>query len=175
MACSVAEENHKNKWFLDTGCSNHMCGKKEMFSELDESFVSEEKFGNDTKVPVMGKGKISIKLKDGSINFISDVLYVPSLHQNLLSMEQLSEKGYEMQIYKGVCTINNERKGLIAKVKMTPNRLFPLNIKSENLPCFSSIIHDENWLWHLRFGHMNFDNFKLLASKKMVFGLPFFF
>lgn len=152
-----------------------MCGKKEMFSELDESFVSEEKFGNDTKVPVMGKGKISIKLKDGSINFISDVLYVPSLHQNLLSMEQLSEKGYEMQIYKGVCTINNERKGLIAKVKMTPNRLFPLNIKSENLPCFSSIIHDENWLWHLRFGHMNFDNFKLLASKKMVFGLPFFF
>lgn len=109
-----------------------MCGKKEMFSELDESFVSEVKFGNDTKVPVMGKGKISIQLKDGSMNLISDVLYVPSLHQNLLSMGQLSEKGYEMQIYKGVCTINDERKGLIAKVKMTPNHLFPLNIKSGN-------------------------------------------
>ncbi|KAI9196368.1 hypothetical protein LWI28_023326 [Acer negundo] len=96
-------------------CSNHMCGRKEMFSELDETFASEVKFGNNSKVPVMGKGKISISLNDGSKNTISEVLFVPSLHQNLLNMGQLSEKGYDMRIYRGVCTINDEQKGLIAK------------------------------------------------------------
>ncbi|KAK0581904.1 hypothetical protein LWI29_019391 [Acer saccharum] len=64
----------------------------------------------------MGKGKISISLKDGSKNTISEVLFVPSLQQNMLSEGQLSEKGYDMRIYRGVCTINDEQKGLIAKL-----------------------------------------------------------
>ncbi|KAI9160666.1 hypothetical protein LWI28_010472 [Acer negundo] len=43
-----------------------------MFSELDETFASEVKFGNNSKVSVMGKGKISISLNDGSKNTISE-------------------------------------------------------------------------------------------------------
>ncbi|TXG50951.1 hypothetical protein EZV62_023475 [Acer yangbiense] len=115
LACNVAVDDAKYKWFLDTGCSNHMCGRKEMFSELDETFTSKMKFGNNSKVPVMGKGKISISLKDGSKNTISEVLFVPSLQQNMLSVGQLLEKGYDMRIYREVCTINDEQKGLIAK------------------------------------------------------------
>ncbi|TXG70958.1 hypothetical protein EZV62_005893 [Acer yangbiense] len=172
LACNMAEDGAKNKWFLDSGCSNHMCGEKEMFTQLDESFTSSVKFGNDTTVPVMGKGKISITLKDGSQNAISDVLFVPNLHKNLLSVGQLSEKGYDIRIHEGICTINSAQKGLIAKVKMSQNRLFPLPINSDSLPCFSSVMCDENWLWHMRFGHVNFGSLKQLASRKMVSGLP---
>ena len=32
------EEKRDDVWFLDSGCSNHMCGNTLMFSELDESF-----------------------------------------------------------------------------------------------------------------------------------------
>ena len=31
---------------------------------------------------------------------------------------------------------------------------------------------DENWLWHLRFGHLNFGSLNLLNRKGMVSGLP---
>ncbi|TXG59678.1 hypothetical protein EZV62_014251 [Acer yangbiense] len=172
LACNMAEDGANNKWFLDSGCSNHMCGEKEMFTQLDESCTSSVKFGNDTTVPVMGKGKISITLKDGSQNAISDVLLVPNLHKNLLSVGQLSEKGYDIRIHEGICTINSAQKGLIAKVKMSQNRLFPLLINSDSLPCFSSVMCDENWLWHMRFGHVNFGSLKQLASRKMVSGLP---
>ncbi|KAI9194907.1 hypothetical protein LWI28_010046 [Acer negundo] len=79
-----------------------------MFLELDKTFTSKVKFGNNSKVLVMGKGKISISLKDGSKNTISEVLFVPSLHQNLLSMGHL-------RIHKGVCNIIDEHKCLIAK------------------------------------------------------------
>ncbi|KAG6470996.1 hypothetical protein ZIOFF_072087 [Zingiber officinale] len=48
---------NENVWFLDTGCSNHMCGRRELFSELDESIQSEVTFGNKTKVPILGKEK----------------------------------------------------------------------------------------------------------------------
>ncbi|TXG46863.1 hypothetical protein EZV62_026157 [Acer yangbiense] len=172
LACNMAEDGAKNKWFLDSGCSNHMCGEKEMFTQLDESFTSSVKFGNDTMVPMMGKGKISITLKDGSQNAISDVLFVPNLHKNLLSVGQLSEKGYDIQIHTGICTINSAQNGLIAKVKMSQNRLFSLFINYNSLACFSSVICDENWLWHIRFGHVNFGSLKQLASRKMVSRLP---
>ncbi|PKI72238.1 hypothetical protein CRG98_007375 [Punica granatum] len=63
--CDIAVENQKNVWYLDTGCSNHMCGVKELFSKLDGCFRSEVKFRNNSEVPIMGKGTISIKAKDG--------------------------------------------------------------------------------------------------------------
>ena len=43
-----------------------MFGRKEMFSELEKTFNSKVKFGNESVVPVRSKCKISIKLKDKS-------------------------------------------------------------------------------------------------------------
>ena len=43
-----------------------MFGRKEMFFELEKTFNSEVKFGNESVVPVRIKCKISIKLKDKS-------------------------------------------------------------------------------------------------------------
>ena len=30
-------------WFLDSGCSNHMCGKKELFDDFDDTFREHNK------------------------------------------------------------------------------------------------------------------------------------
>ena len=32
------EAKREDAWFLDSGCSNHMCGDRAMFSELDVKF-----------------------------------------------------------------------------------------------------------------------------------------
>ncbi|KAL5575299.1 hypothetical protein UlMin_016998 [Ulmus minor] len=40
MVCHVKEETQPNMWYLDTGCSNHMCGDKKVFYDLDESFAT---------------------------------------------------------------------------------------------------------------------------------------
>ena len=60
MACHTIEENHQNLWYIDTGCSNHMCGSKSIFSKLDESFQTTVRFGDNSKFSIMGKGDIQI-------------------------------------------------------------------------------------------------------------------
>ena len=75
-----------------------MCGKKELFIDLDESFHSKVKFVYESTKPVMGKGKILIKLKTGDHKYVADVFYVPDIKSNLLSIGQLLEKGYDMHL-----------------------------------------------------------------------------
>ncbi|KAA8532168.1 hypothetical protein F0562_006691 [Nyssa sinensis] len=102
MVCHVNEETQQNMWYLDTGCSNHMCGDKKAFSDLDESFRNNVKFGDNSTVSVMGKGKVTLQTKEHSTHTISNVLFVPDLKTNLLSVGQLQEKGYEISIKDGV-------------------------------------------------------------------------
>ncbi|GKV52942.1 hypothetical protein SLEP1_g59492, partial [Rubroshorea leprosula] len=148
MVCHPKEVSKKNVWYLDTGCSNHMCGDKSAFSDLDESCQDKVKFGDNSIIAVKGRGKVSIRAKDNSIQTISNVLYVPDLKSNLLSLGQFQEKGYEILIKDGVCQIRDSKFGLIAK--------------------------DTAWLWHCRFGHLYFGGLKALQQKKMVNGLPHF-
>ena len=101
-------------WFLDTGCGNHISGENEAFSELDESFHNIVKFGNNSQIPIMGKGKVPIQSKGNISHIIANVLFVPDLKTNLLSVGQLQEKGYEIHIKDGVCMIKDAKFGLLA-------------------------------------------------------------
>eukprot|EP00253_Pinus_taeda_P015909 PITA_15909 len=161
----------------DFGCSNHMIGDIALFSKLDQSVKSQFTLGTDSKVSVMGKGEVKIFTKKGEKKTIEDVYYVHGMKCNLLNIGQLVQKGFNVFFVNDVCTIMDRApsKQCIAEVKMTRNRIFPLRIKAilkdgveiaaVTQETFQSEPKDENWLWHLRFGHLNFGGLNLLSRK----------
>jgi len=52
------------------------------------------------------------------------------------------------------------------------NHMFPLSLQTRSLMNFQATVKNNNWLWHLRFGHLNFRGLKLLVHKQMVIDLP---
>ena len=182
FTCNVAQEKQSDVWYLDLGCINHMSGNIEMFSNLEESVKSKVPLGTNSKVFVMGKGKVNILRKKVEKKYISDVYFVPGLKHNLISIGQLMQMGYNVFFKNDVCTILDRPPSgqLIANIQMTNNRIFPLKIRSDlkeegpdaqlslnsqedgrkdvaiTQVKYQVEIHDENWLWHLRFGHLNF-------------------
>nr|GEY82273.1 retrovirus-related Pol polyprotein from transposon TNT 1-94 [Tanacetum cinerariifolium] len=68
-------------------------------------------------------------------------------------------------------TIRNQKGKLIAKVPMSKNRMFHLNIQHDEAKCLKSCLEDHLWLWHMRYGHLNFGDLNLLSYKGMVKGL----
>ena len=98
---------------------------------MDRSIKLEVKLGNNEIVKVSGKGTINVITKHGKKS-ISAVYFVPSSKRNLISVEQLSQKGYRVIFEKNVCTIFDMPPSnlVIAMVEMTNNRMFSLQMKS---------------------------------------------
>ncbi|KAL4278554.1 hypothetical protein GQ457_03G001430 [Hibiscus cannabinus] len=166
------EESKKNIWYLDNCASNHMCGRKEWFVELDEKVRGRVIFGDDSHTEVKGRGKVMITQKNGEKKYITDVYYVPAMKSNIISLGQLLEKGYEVQMKNRSLSLKNKNGELVVQVDMTQNRLFTIDIESGEVKCMKTAIKDDSWLWHLRYGHLGFSGLKLLSKVKMVNGLP---
>lgn len=63
-------------------------------------------------------------------------------------MGQLSQKGLQIVIHNGVCTIENRKQEIVVVSRMSKSRLFPLNFQTEMVYAFSALVTDPNWLWH---------------------------
>ena len=76
------------EWVLDSGCTDHMTGDKDMFCELAENDSPRKyvTFGDNSKDKVVGLGKVAIS-HDSSIQ---NVMLVESLGYNLLSVSRLA-------------------------------------------------------------------------------------
>lgn len=178
LLMSYVEQNEASRedvWFLDSGCSNHMCGDKALFSDLNESFRQIVKLGNNSKMSVNGKGNVRLQLS-GVVHVVTEVFYVPELRNNLLSIGQLQERGLAILIQHDKCRIYHPKKGLIIQTDMAANRMFFLlaNSQPRKEACFQSTSQDLSHLWHRRFGHLSYKGLRTLQFKKMVHGLPHF-
>ncbi|XP_021607686.1 uncharacterized protein LOC110611601 [Manihot esculenta] len=118
--------NSSCTWFIDSGCTVHMAKDADLFSSLDSSIKTKVKLANGQLVQVEGKGTISIYSKLGT-NFIFDVLLVPGLNKNLLSVAQLLRKKYFIFFKDESCIIYDSTGVEIAKVTMIDN-CFPFDI-----------------------------------------------
>eukprot|EP00253_Pinus_taeda_P019347 PITA_19347 len=118
LTCNIAQDKQEDVWFLDSGCSNHMTGNIAMFANLDENVKSEVTPRTDSKIAVKGKGRVSIRARNGEQMIVTEVYYVPDLKCNLLSIGQLIDKGYNVFFKDDMCTMRDipPSKKIIAQV-----------------------------------------------------------
>jgi hypothetical protein len=120
-----------------------MTGNKNMFVKLDESVKVKVNFGNDNVAKVRGKGALAIKVNNGSIMYIQDTLFVPSLNHNSINIGQINSNNYKTFFQGKFCNIFNNN-GLVVKVPMTYNRMFLLSMES-SVARLKALI-DGSWL-----------------------------
>ena len=72
----------------------------------------------------MGKGTVDIKTRNGFVESISNVFYIPDLKVNLLSIDQVQEKGCMITFQNNECEIYDSRRGSIAKMQNHQLRIF---------------------------------------------------
>jgi len=129
-------------WYLDTGCSNHMTGHKDWFCEIDETLKRNIKFGDGRSVMAKGIGKVAIRRVDGSKVTISDVLYVPNMESNLLSLGQLLEKEFSMHMDGEHMEVAYSNGKCVLKVTVSKNRTFKVGVSTIEQKCLTAQSND---------------------------------
>ena len=72
---------------IDSGASKHMTGQKKTMSKLEEENSPRKvSLGDDYQSPIKGIGETNYKLDYGFPMKMKEVLYVPGLKKNLLSI-----------------------------------------------------------------------------------------
>lgn len=89
-------------WLIDSGASRHFTEYKEALSNLIEKETNLEIIlGDHTTYPVKGVGNITLQLNQGNMIHLQEVLYVPDLKKNLVSISAMEDKGYKVAFIDG--------------------------------------------------------------------------
>ena len=155
----------KNTWIIDSGCSHHMIGDKIKFEHMKHYDDGSVRFENNE--PCCIKGKCCISLTN---EFICDNAYwVEGLKDNLLSVAQLNNIGFKVEFMNGQEKLLDDKGNMVESGKKKKGNLFYLDLNE--CSCFITQV-EENWLWHKRLCHVNFDNLVNIRTHRRVRGIP---
>ena len=102
MSLTGTISHGSNDWLVDSGASKHMTRYKESFVNLSEHESPHKvKLGDDYQYPTKGSGEASSKLDSEKSLKMKDVLYVPRLKKNILSISTLCAKGIRVSFVDG--------------------------------------------------------------------------
>jgi hypothetical protein len=96
LALSGMVPTNDNTWLIDSGASKHMTD----FTDHVTNFVEKEKhlhvLGDDARYNVKGVGTSTFQLDSDMQLQLREVLYVPGMKRNLVSISALEDKGYKV-------------------------------------------------------------------------------
>ena len=149
-----------------------MTGSRDLFAELDLQICGTVKFGDGSITKIEGRGNIILVCKNGGHRTLTDVYFIPRLKASIISLGQLDETGCRIDINHGMLRIHDKQGLLLAKVQRDDSRLYHLQLRVEQPVCLSARCSKAAWMWHGRYGHLNFGALRRLVTQKMVKGLP---
>ena len=109
----------------------------------------------------VGRGTVKGKtVPDGISISLTDVMLIPAMELNIISVRKLCSKGYLVTFKEDQCIVYHGQKELL-KVKRR-NGLYTLVVRKPNLTPKEKVMavvenHNELKLWHERLGHLNED------------------
>lgn len=154
-------------WIADSGASHHMTGNKFILDNFKEySGMDSIAIGDGSSLSINGIGSTSIKQKHCLP--VSDVLVVPDLKQNLLSISQITDDfpvNCEFS-NKSVC-VKDRKTGQILLTGPKKHNLYTLSAApkayfSNRFKAGTAVI------WHQRLGHPQASAVSTLSNKRLI-------
>ncbi|KAG7582764.1 Zinc finger CCHC-type [Arabidopsis suecica] len=98
----------KDMWMIYTSTSNHMTPYEKYFTTLDRTHRGRIKFITGHSIMSEGMGDIRIMTKEGKKKTIKNVLFVPKIDRNVLSVGQMAQADYGIVMTAHKCTIKDQ-------------------------------------------------------------------
>lgn len=145
-------EGKRTEWYIDSGASAHMTPHDDMLFNKKQPPVKEITTASNTRIQVSSIGDCNMKFEGKKVH-VSNILHVPGITANLLSVSKMVEQGNTVIFNSEGCTIYNECHKVVAHSKSVDGT-YKLYETTET--CMLSTIEDDALIWHRRLGHTNY-------------------
>ena len=174
VLCLSNQDGPKQKTgylMLDGGATDHMLNSKDLFIELKE-VKGEVSQGDGSSLAIEGIGKAELKLSDecgGWKLLLSEVYYIPTLADNIISQGTLEEKGVKFVTENGLTTASLNGEDIFLAHRVGKLYYVTLNEYSGGIEEMRrSLARISLSTWHSRMGHLHEEALKKtpIKSKK---------
>ena len=151
-------------WLIDSGASKHMIGYKESLSFLEQKESPHKVIlGDDSQYPIEGLGEAYYKLDYGKPMKMKDVLYVPGLKKNILSISSLEKKGFRVSYIDGIVLMWTKGKTIdhAVEIGFEEGGLYKLKGRTDSALTTSTINPSE--LWQKRIAHVHYKSLPIVS------------
>ncbi|XP_057518372.1 uncharacterized protein LOC130799287 [Amaranthus tricolor] len=90
----TSEYKGDDSWILDSGCSRHMTFNFSFFSTNQKVDGRKVTMDNEASCPILGVGDVKFIMFNGVVRTLTEVLYVPGMNRNLISLSILDKEGF---------------------------------------------------------------------------------
>lgn len=158
-------------WILDSGATCHISGQRNAFSPFNANHREIVTMANGSHVTAMGKGDIRIQLLNESnettLVTMKDVLYIPGVNTNLVSVKKLTENGLSINFDHRKCLILKNTKQIA--IGDASGSLYKL--REPQVYAVSQSETECAHHWHSVLGHRDIEIIKSLSSSGLVKGI----
>ena len=190
LEVNVTTTQRMKSFIVDSGATCHMSGNRSQFKNLRplEKQINVQ-LGDLTDLKAEGRGDVPITL-GGKAATIKDVLYVPKLRKNLMSITQAMKQGIECHFREGkLCILMNGTK--ITEARRVGSLFYIHDQRDERTEANStskaadseddtdedtdkeeinqvaiSKPTDQSELWHNRLGHIGWSTLQTIAKRE---------
>ncbi|KAL2228492.1 UNVERIFIED_CONTAM: Retrovirus-related Pol polyprotein from transposon RE1 [Sesamum indicum] len=151
-----------NSWIIDSGATAHMCNNKTSFDKIDtdvpNSYIH---LADDSKHQILSSGYLTL----GNIIKLKDVLYVPGLKFNLLSVSKIcNNTSIRFEFIQSHCIVQDHMTNEVLAIGCQIGKLYIIkdqhfdknHIKKIMESCSElglSVLSISSETWHRRLGH----------------------
>ncbi|KMQ87730.1 retrovirus-related pol polyprotein from transposon tnt 1-94 [Lasius niger] len=160
-----------NQWCLDSECTFYVCKDARMLTSSVRT-RSDIRLANNATSVVNAKRDVklltSIDNKTKRIR-LENILHVPDLRTNLLSVAKIVDKGYQVVFGPNRASVRDHK----GNIKLTADRqgdLYILKGSTEHANTATQRKCSETEMWHQRFGHLNLRELLHMSKTQAVSG-----
>ena len=175
LSADVVNKPTDTDWIVDSGATCHVCHDRSLFTELENlKKPLDIILGDGRTLNATGCGTVILILESDSLKRkckFYDVLYVPELTYNLLSVSKAVDKGISFTFRESECIIKDVNQNLIT-IATKVGSLYHVactkpkdHVYSVTKKKDSSSKED---LWHRRYGHLGVKSLQKLSRGNLV-------
>ena len=173
MVASDADSRASENWILNSSCTFHMTPTQDWFSTYKLVHKGVVLMGNNASCKVADIETVRIKMFDGVVRTLGNVIHVPDLKRNLISLSTLDAKEYKYIGEGGV--LKTSKKALVVmKGHQKTTMLYVMlgsTVTGDVAVVFRSLSEDDiTKLWKMCLGHMSKNGMAKLSGRGLLDG-----